>query len=222
MTCFEYLLGDKRFTIQVVISKRLKRNMRMRVIKADTIQVSCPFRIDKPTIIATLQQFSQKLCDDANAIAIDNNKDFWHLGECYQPPSHDDKNIDCDQDPFHMVHHLTPHALELWRKHKMLDYLESNLFRLIAIVPWVKATPPFKVRKMRSRWGSCSHKGAITINSLLIQAPPICIDYVILHELCHLQEFNHSPRFYALMDQVMPEWRAHRQYLREMGRIFLG
>ena len=75
--------------------------------------------------------------------------------------------------------------------------------------------PELKVRKMKSRWGSCSQSAVITLSLELIKKPVICIDYVLIHELCHLIEFNHSPRFYALMAQVMPQWRGIRQQLNQ-------
>lgn len=75
--------------------------------------------------------------------------------------------------------------------------------------------PPLRIRRMRSRWGSCSSRGNVNLNLELIKHPLACIDYVICHELCHLLEFNHSPRFYALMDAVMPDWRERREGLRQ-------
>lgn len=66
---------------------------------------------------------------------------------------------------------------------------------------------------MKTRWGSCSRAGVIRLNLRLIQAPRACIDYVIIHELCHLQEHNHSKRYYALLDRALPEWRELRQKL---------
>tara|TARA_R110002096_G_scaffold135954_1_gene288218 strand:- start:421 stop:1125 length:705 start_codon:yes stop_codon:yes gene_type:complete len=70
----------------------------------------------------------------------------------------------------------------------------------------------FKLRRMAKRWGSCSRAGEILLNPELIKAPVDCIDYVILHELCHLKEFEHSPAFYRLQDRVCPDWvrRKHR------------
>ncbi len=59
---------------------------------------------------------------------------------------------------------------------------------------------------MQTQWGSCSPNGRITLNPLLVKAPRECIDYVILHELCHIAEHNHSERFYRLLSQVMPKW----------------
>ena len=67
-----------------------------------------------------------------------------------------------------------------------------------------------KVRRMRRRWGSCFPDGRINLNTELLGEPVALIDYVIIHELCHLREHNHSPRFYRLMDAVLPDWRTHR------------
>jgi len=66
---------------------------------------------------------------------------------------------------------------------------------------------------MKSRWGSCSTHGAITLNLNLVQASAPLIDYVIVHELCHLREFNHSPRFWALVASVIPDWKTRRKAL---------
>lgn len=73
--------------------------------------------------------------------------------------------------------------------------------------------PPFTIRAMKRRWGSCSSTGRISLNLKLIQAPRALIDYVILHELCHLVEPNHSPRFWALLTRVLPGWERLRNEL---------
>lgn len=76
-------------------------------------------------------------------------------------------------------------------------------------------------RCRRTLWGSCSASGKITLNPQLVKAPRDCIDYVILHECCHLMEHNHSERFYRLMGQVMPEWEDVKKRLDGLvGRIF--
>jgi predicted metal-dependent hydrolase len=73
--------------------------------------------------------------------------------------------------------------------------------------------PQMKIRLMKSRWGSCSTKGSINLNLRLIQTPKACIDYVILHELAHLKEHNHSRAYYNLLDQLLPDWKDRRQEL---------
>lgn len=70
-----------------------------------------------------------------------------------------------------------------------------------------------KIRKMKSRWGSCSSRGEICLNSLLMQKPLAAIDFVVTHELCHLIHFSHSKSFYRLMDQTMPDWRDRERLL---------
>lgn len=73
------------------------------------------------------------------------------------------------------------------------------------------------VRNQRSRWGSCSRDGRIALNWRLLQMPDAVREYVLLHELMHLREQNHSPRFWALVDAVCPTHRASRAWLKHEG-----
>jgi predicted metal-dependent hydrolase len=66
---------------------------------------------------------------------------------------------------------------------------------------------------MKSRWGSCTAKGVITLNLRLIQVERSLIQYVVVHELCHLREHNHSRAYYRLLDQALPGWRERKQRL---------
>lgn len=74
------------------------------------------------------------------------------------------------------------------------------------------------VRAQRSRWGSCSAKGNLSFNCLLLLAPPEVLDSVVVHELCHRKEMNHSPRFYAKVLRVFPDYRRWQGWLRENGQ----
>lgn len=69
------------------------------------------------------------------------------------------------------------------------------------------------IRKMKSRWGSCTNEGVITLNLHLIKAPKRCIEYVILHELCHLIHHKHDARFYQLLNSMMPNWKKWKEKL---------
>ena len=78
------------------------------------------------------------------------------------------------------------------------------------------AEPELEIRQMNTRWGSCTPEGKILLNLRLMQVPKEYIDYVVVHELCHLKEHNHSQRFYELLNRVMPDWQKKRQKLNEL------
>ena len=71
------------------------------------------------------------------------------------------------------------------------------------------------VRNQKSRWGSCSRRGTISLNWRLIQTPAFVSDYICLHELVHLRQMNHSPRFWREMERVCPDYRMAKRWLKE-------
>lgn len=78
------------------------------------------------------------------------------------------------------------------------------------------------VRNQRSRWGSCSLRRTISLNWRLIQTPDFVRDYIILHELMHVREMNHSPKFWAEVESVCPAWRDAEKWLRANGRQIMS
>jgi predicted metal-dependent hydrolase len=73
------------------------------------------------------------------------------------------------------------------------------------------------IRGQRTRWASCSSRGAMSFNWRLLLAPPAVLDYVVEHEVCHLEVMDHSPRFWQLLAARVPDWRAHSAWLRRYG-----
>jgi predicted metal-dependent hydrolase len=78
-------------------------------------------------------------------------------------------------------------------------------------------TPPLYLSSARTRWGSCNSRGEIRLNWRLIQAPPHIIHYVVAHELAHLKEMNHSPKFWAWVKKLCPEYEAARKELKAIS-----
>ena len=73
------------------------------------------------------------------------------------------------------------------------------------------------IRSQKTRWGSCSSKGDLNFNCLLLLAPPEVLDYVVVHELCHRKHMNHSPRFWAEVARIIPDYKTKVKWLKENG-----
>jgi len=78
------------------------------------------------------------------------------------------------------------------------------------------------VRSQRTRWGSCSASGNLNFNCLLMLAPTEVLDYVIVHELCHRKEMNHSLQFWTEVEKILPDYRSRRQWLRDHGAALMA
>ncbi|UXN05112.1 M48 family metallopeptidase [Bartonella sp. HY406] len=112
--------------------------------------------------------------------------------------------------------------LMLWYKNRALSYLQKRLDTIAADIYWIDNVPSIKLVNMRTQWGNCSPQGQLNLNPMLIKAPRECIDYVLTHELCHLREHNHSKRFYALMDDHLPNWEKIKIKLDDMAELLLA
>lgn len=117
---------------------------------------------------------------------------------------------------------LVKKLLDDWYKARAKIVFAKRLDAVLEQALWVNKHPPFRILSMQTQWGSCSPKGLLTLNPYLVKAPTICIDYVILHELCHLVEHNHSERFYQLMTLVMPDWQKTKTRLDTMANQYVN
>ena len=109
------------------------------------------------------------------------------------------------------IHNLADKALEIIPKR--VEY-----YAKIMGVSYGRIT----IRNQVSRWGSCSAKGNLNFNCLLMLCPAEVIDYVVVHELCHLKEMNHSKKFWSLVERFCPEYKQHKVWLKEHGNELIG
>lgn len=101
-----------------------------------------------------------------------------------------------------MKHQARQHATLLIQRHGQTFNLEPRSLR---------------IKTQKSRWGSCGPKNDINLNWLLMLAPPEILEYVVVHELCHIRHKNHSQEFWGLVAAHMPEYHLHRQWLKQHG-----
>ena len=107
--------------------------------------------------------------------------------------------------------------LKQWYKDKAEQHF-NQLFNELKTISkgFYNEEPELTYRWMKKRWGSCDKNGRIHLNIELIKAPKKCIEYVIVHELCHLKYLNHSTAFFELLSQVYPDWKATKYRLEKL------
>jgi predicted metal-dependent hydrolase len=148
---------------------------------------------------------------------------FLGTAHCLLPDSHPELPLQAQiQLPLHRGADSASiaAALDGWYRQQAQALFSQRLVYWQAQLPLDHPDVLLKLRKMRRRWGSCRTGGVITLNTDLIRYPLACVDAVIVHELCHLKEMNHSPRFYAWMDTVMPSWRQADELLQHAARHY--
>ncbi len=106
-------------------------------------------------------------------------------------------------------------ALERWYRRCARDEIAPRLERACAAIG--RSYTTLTIRGQRTRWASCAQSGAMSFNWRLLLAPEPVLDYVVWHEVCHLQVMDHSPRFWALVESRWPHWREQARWLKRHG-----
>mgnify|MGYP003334424459 CR=1 FL=1 len=112
-------------------------------------------------------------------------------------------------------------CIDAWYRERAREVFASRLKVVAEPLRWVRQLPSFRLQFMTRQWGSCSPSGRLTLNPWLAAAPREAIDYVLLHELCHLKHHNHSSAFYRTLARHMPEWERIKVKLDEQAEIYL-
>ncbi|GAA3627885.1 M48 family metallopeptidase [Flavivirga jejuensis] len=101
-----------------------------------------------------------------------------------------------------------------WYREKAAIHFEDTLKKVLPLFArYDISEPELQIRHMATRWGSCTTKGKVILNPELIKAPKGSIEYVIIHELCHLIHHNHTKAFYELQESIMPDWKKWKERL---------
>lgn len=112
-------------------------------------------------------------------------------------------------------------SVDAWYRERAREVFAARLRVVAEPLRWVRQLPLFRLQFMTRQWGSCSPSGRLTLNPWLVAAPREAIDYVLLHELCHLKHHNHSRAFYQALARHLPNWERIKLRLDEQAEIFL-
>ncbi len=209
----EYLLDNHVFN--VLILRKPNKNIYMRFKDQNTILVTCSRFVSEKEILRILNKNQDSLLKMYLKKVKEEEKDsfFWYLGKSYT------RVFDSvSKDPFFEKDCLfvkDEKTLDKFYHNECLRIFQNEINR---IVPYFKNIPKFslKIRKTKTRWGvnNLSNK-TITLNSDLLKKDIDLLDYVIIHELCHFYEANHSVNFWAHVREYYPHYKEARRRLRE-------
>jgi predicted metal-dependent hydrolase len=228
-----YLLTFDKKQIAFCIERRKRKTLAITVHPDLRLEVVAPedrsdtqvlARVEKRTrwILRQWRYFEQFLPKHPGRQYV-SGETHVYLGRQYRLKVHERKQEDVK---------LTGRFLHVWvgdrancgRIHALVDewyrghasrVFQQRLLLCLDRCPSLKLSsiPRLTIRKMRHRWGSCTKSGNILLNLELVKTPIHCVDYVLVHELCHLQVHNHSPAYYRLLSRCMPDWERRKARL---------
>lgn len=166
-----------------------------------------------------LQQAAQQRQDVANKV-FEQGGTFSYLGDSYQLNliASSAQHIVLHGGTMH-VHLPNPHPFQVakvlyqWYQTQAKHLLPSKTAEIASLLG--KSYNKIKFGRFKRQWGSCNTRAEIGYNWLLVQAPESVIDYVVVHEVCHLEHMNHSKAFWALVASLCPDYKVQRQWLKQ-------
>lgn len=221
--------------IEYRLNRRAKRNVNFRIKENGEIYISAPRYVSKQELEKMISKRADWLIEAQNKViskthnkiekTIKNGSITFFNGKQYQikitPSISNDVSfyeniitIKIKSKYFENDEYINK-FFKTWLKEYEYYLCDKLIDKYIELFKKYKLKKPdLTIREMTSRWGSCIPvKNKITINQKLIYFPFSCLEYVVLHEVSHLIEPNHSPKFYALIENIMPDWKTRRQLL---------
>ena len=233
--------GDQEFQYQVVRNPALTKRTRIHVYPDGSVEVEAPPSTDDVLIrtalrnrarwVLTQLRSKSRTREHVLTRAYVSGETHFYLGRRYvlkvEKSQEMPRGVTLKGGKFQVVVRdgwpgEVRDLLSLWYKRRAKEYLPKRLRIVSEGLPWIDTPPELALRKMKSQWGNCRPSGVVQLNPVLVRAPRECIDYVILHELCHLVGHNHSKRFYALLQRQLPNWRRVKARLDGMAELLLA
>ncbi len=220
-------MPERPFRYRVRVHPRARRIL-IRVTPGDGVVVTVPPRLPRRTLEAALswqqdwilEQLEQQAGQREALARVPDRLELAASEECHaihwqkaggRPALHTDQGLEVIAPDAATAHRL----LGRFVRERARDWLPPRLYRL-AERHGLRPTG-CTIRRQKSRWGSCSSRGHISLNDRLMFLPPALVDHVLLHELAHLEYPHHGPAFHRLLERLDPDARRHAQALRHAG-----
>jgi predicted metal-dependent hydrolase len=233
--------GDRETRYSVATAERLTSKILIHVHPDGLVEVEAPQTGTATAIRAAVQKRARWIFDnldaakDARAYALPREyvggETHFYLGRRYRLLVREESTAPSSVKLVRGCIEITApvedkaaikRRLRSWYRARASEYFQRRLPHIVDRLDWVTEVPSMKMVPMQYQWGSCTPSGSIHLNPALIRAPRHCIDYVLLHELCHLKEHNHSKKFYALLDKHAPNWVDTKAELDRMAELLLA
>lgn len=226
-----YKLNSGNKSVEIEIHYAFKKNLSLSIYPDKRVVARIPygmpkksvenyFLLKKKWILKHLEHFEQHPPEREKKYV--NGESFQFLGKEYSlKTERGKKQVTLEKDKL-IVHVSDPDDAELvektlqkWYRDQAIEIISPLYFEWINKLSYLKL-PKTTLRfyKMKRRWGSCSNTAVITLNSELIKKDPALIDYIIVHEICHLKVPAHNKAFYLLLGSIIPDWKEKRKELK--------
>lgn len=219
---------------EYAIKRQRRKTMALHVLEDASVEVRVPTWLAKRDIEKFIHERAAWVLDQQQKRLVTlKSKPAYHSGELHyfldqayvlQIKKGLKKKVQCQDQHIVITSPLTEDAalikklLVEWYRAQAKIHFQQRLAYYFPRLPINKALPQLKIRHMKRRWGSCSSLGVVTFNLDLMKYPQACIDYVVVHELCHMLEMNHSRQFYYYLATVFPDWRQRELLLERLAR----
>ncbi|WP_445713746.1 M48 family metallopeptidase [Flavobacterium sp.] len=221
--------GSKSIKFHLDFSER--KTLGIKVHPDNSVHVAAPFDSEMDKIEAKVKQKARWIIKQQNEFLsylpklaerkFINGETHLYLGRQYlleiNPCKKNEVKISRNKLIVnHIVKSKPESVLEKWYIEKAELHFKKLIHEVLPLFnKYQVITPTIQIKKMKKRWGSCSANGNIILNLELIKASKGSIEYVIIHELCHLIHHNHTKAFYELLDSIMPDWKKWKNKLEQ-------
>ena len=240
-------IRDRPVTFEIELTRRRKTRIGINFEAFDRVRLEAPVRTSLDELQALVSAHErwfayrlQRVAEESPVYrppAYEHGELILHRGEplklciCFDDDARAEANLSNAQgnaDPALVVtlpgeienqEALVRRLVRRFQTGEAKTVFADTLLRFVDKIDWLNAVPAWRTGFMRSQWGSCNESGKLALNTHLVKLPQALVDYVLVHELCHLKQMNHGKRFQGLMDAHLPDWRDRQNELNRFGGL---